>query len=185
MFRSMLSCRLLSSSMFQRPMSPHLTIYSLQLTNMMSIAHRITGAGLASTLFSFGVYSAASPHVDVPELIKKIQSLPPPLIIAAKLAIASPFTYHAANGIRHLVVLLSVLAHLFAMLCTFGCCCLYFVGMGHGVCSEFVRGVSIWTHCQRRSLGFLGRPRFPLSESLQGRIVLLSALTFHSCNFPI
>ncbi len=29
-----------------RPMSPHLTIYKLTLTMMMSIAHRITGAAL-------------------------------------------------------------------------------------------------------------------------------------------
>ena len=31
----------------QRPVSPHLTIYNWQLTNTLSAAHRITGAGLA------------------------------------------------------------------------------------------------------------------------------------------
>lgn len=54
-----------------RPLSPHLTVYRPMLTMMMSIAHRITGAGLYAgmallALYLFGVaigggvYSAVS-----------------------------------------------------------------------------------------------------------------------------
>ena len=35
----------------QRPLSPHLTIYSRQLTSVMSILHRMTGVALAVGAF--------------------------------------------------------------------------------------------------------------------------------------
>ena len=43
------------SQKFERPLSPHITIYKPQITSVMSIMHRISGAGLAvSLVFLFG-----------------------------------------------------------------------------------------------------------------------------------
>lgn len=41
-------------------MSPHLTIYEPQLTWLMSIGHRITGAGLACLVYGGGIGYAAA-----------------------------------------------------------------------------------------------------------------------------
>lgn len=43
---------------FNRPMSPHLTIYEYQLTSMLSITHRATGShgNLANLIFSYTEY---------------------------------------------------------------------------------------------------------------------------------
>merc|ERR1712066_371248 len=61
-----------------RPTSPHLTIYKMQLTAVLSITHRGTG------LLQSALLSGAA-------------------ILAAKFAIAFPFTFHLFNGIQHLV----------------------------------------------------------------------------------
>lgn len=39
----------------KRPMSPHLTIYQVQLTSVLSITHRITGAVLSSYVMALGM----------------------------------------------------------------------------------------------------------------------------------
>ena len=46
----------------ERPLSPHLTIYRLTLTMMMSIVHRITGAALyvGTLLVAWWLFAAAS-----------------------------------------------------------------------------------------------------------------------------
>ena len=48
----------------RRPLSPHLTIYQLQLTSAMSIGHRITGAGLATLIYGFGLYRSESTRLN-------------------------------------------------------------------------------------------------------------------------
>ncbi len=46
----------------ERPLSPHLQIYRLTITMLMSIVHRITGAGLyfGTILFVWWLFSAAT-----------------------------------------------------------------------------------------------------------------------------
>lgn len=75
----------------RRPLSPHLTIYRPQLTWIMSIGHRFTGASLALGLYLFGLARAC----DV--------SPPPWLLRWGKLGLTAPFWFHYFNGVRHLV----------------------------------------------------------------------------------
>ena len=48
----------------RRPLSPHLGIYRPMLTMMMSIAHRITGVGLAFGLVFFVWWLTAAAHSE-------------------------------------------------------------------------------------------------------------------------
>jgi succinate dehydrogenase (ubiquinone) cytochrome b560 subunit len=89
----------------RRPLSPHLSIYQPQLTWYMSIAHRLTGTGLAVAVYGFGAAAAVAPR-DLAlsaELLRLVQAVPAPLFVAGKAVLAAPFTFHVFNGIRHLV----------------------------------------------------------------------------------
>jgi succinate dehydrogenase (ubiquinone) cytochrome b560 subunit len=82
-------------------MSPHLTIYAMQLTNMLSITFRICGAAMSFLLYGIGL-AAAFDFLSVPALFSFLQALPAPILFLGKLALVFPFTYHWMNGIRHL-----------------------------------------------------------------------------------
>eukprot|EP00124_Ichthyophonus_hoferi_P005043 Ihof_evm1s650 gene=Ihof_evmTU1s650 len=86
-----------------RPLSPHLTIYSPQLTSVLSVCHRITGAGFAVALSGGSILLAASGAQWV-DVINGLQSLnlSPEIVTSAKFFFAFPFTYHCCNGVRHL-----------------------------------------------------------------------------------
>lgn len=87
----------------KRPMSPHVTIYKMQFQAYLSIFHRITG------LVTYGyVYLLAAGTFlpsTYPQMIQTLSDAHPnaALIYAAKFLIALPFSYHVANGIRHLM----------------------------------------------------------------------------------
>uniref|UniRef100_A0A5F8GUM6 Succinate dehydrogenase cytochrome b560 subunit, mitochondrial n=1 Tax=Monodelphis domestica TaxID=13616 RepID=A0A5F8GUM6_MONDO len=86
-----------------RPLSPHITIYSWSLPMAMSICHRASGIALSAGVSLFGLAALLLPgnfesHV---ELLKSL-SLGPALIHTAKFALVSPLMYHTWNGIRHL-----------------------------------------------------------------------------------
>ncbi|KAI9139944.1 hypothetical protein BKA69DRAFT_1030013, partial [Paraphysoderma sedebokerense] len=83
-----------------RPLSPHLSIYQPQLTSTMSIAHRITGAGLSGLFYASSLYLLVGSSAD---LVTAAASLPAPVFFGAKFITAFPFAYHSFNGIRHLV----------------------------------------------------------------------------------
>ncbi|XP_059609003.1 succinate dehydrogenase cytochrome b560 subunit, mitochondrial-like [Phlebotomus argentipes] len=92
------------NSKLGRPLSPHITIYKFELPANLSITHRITGMALATYMAAFGIGALVCPHdfsyyVDVVESWK----LSAPTLIAAKFVLAYPFTYHLANGMRHLL----------------------------------------------------------------------------------
>ncbi|XP_027983578.1 succinate dehydrogenase cytochrome b560 subunit, mitochondrial isoform X1 [Eptesicus fuscus] len=87
-----------------RPLSPHITIYSWSLPMAMSIGHRGTGVALSAGVSLFGLSALLLPgnfesHL---ELVKSL-SLGPVLIHSAKFALAFPLMYHTWNGIRHLM----------------------------------------------------------------------------------
>ncbi|CAD0201902.1 unnamed protein product [Chrysodeixis includens] len=88
----------------KRPMSPHLTIYSPQLTSMLSITHRTTGMILSGYFSVLGIGALVLPH-DISHYIAIVENmnLSPATIFLAKFLIAAPVGYHFANGIRHLV----------------------------------------------------------------------------------
>uniref|UniRef100_A0A1L8E1G7 Putative succinate dehydrogenase cytochrome b subunit n=1 Tax=Nyssomyia neivai TaxID=330878 RepID=A0A1L8E1G7_9DIPT len=87
-----------------RPMSPHITIYDFGIPGTLSISHRITGMALAGYMAAFGIGALVCPH-DFSYYIDVVESwkLSAPTLMAGKFVLAYPFTYHLANGIRHLL----------------------------------------------------------------------------------
>lgn len=88
-----------------RPMSPHMTIYQPQLTWLMSIGHRVTGAGLASAIYGFGLVSSANfyPGSLTLKLCELVAEMPVEIVLAGKFVLTAPFMFHLFNGMRHLV----------------------------------------------------------------------------------
>ncbi len=90
----------------ERPISPHLTIYKLQLTSGMSIFHRITGAFLYVSLIilSWLIFSILYYPDCTLALVQKLYSYW--LVKNSIYLFLSFFTfslfYHQFNGIRHL-----------------------------------------------------------------------------------
>ncbi|XP_050463250.1 succinate dehydrogenase cytochrome b560 subunit, mitochondrial-like [Cataglyphis hispanica] len=87
----------------KRPMSPHLTIYELQLTSLLSLTHRTTGIILSSYAMFLGLGTLFIPG-GIPCFIETVDDLclPLPALFVGKMLLALPFTYHTFNGIRHL-----------------------------------------------------------------------------------
>lgn len=85
----------------KRPLSPHLQIYRWQITMAMSIAHRVTGVGLAggSLLLVWWLAAAAAG----PAAFATVQSVIGSVIGSIVLFVWSvALFYHLCNGIRHL-----------------------------------------------------------------------------------
>lgn len=85
-----------------RPVSPHLQIYEPQITAVLSAFHRITGVGLAVGFYAVTVSFAAG-IVDSASLVSLFSALPVAAQVLLKALAAFPFTFHAWNGIRHLI----------------------------------------------------------------------------------
>ncbi|XP_012217819.1 succinate dehydrogenase cytochrome b560 subunit, mitochondrial [Linepithema humile] len=120
-FRCLYTCRSLSATVsnpshtinceshdekntrLKRPMSPHLTIYQVQLTSLLSLTHRTTGIILASYAMFLGLGTLFIPG-GIPCFIETVNNLclPLPVLFASKTLLALPVTYHTFNGIRHL-----------------------------------------------------------------------------------
>ncbi len=88
-------------SQAERPLSPHLQVYRPQLTSVLSILHRMTGAGLGlGTLLlvwwlaaaAAGVQDYASAQAFIGSVIGRV------LLLGWTWALF----YHLCNGIRHL-----------------------------------------------------------------------------------
>ncbi|TQV82053.1 succinate dehydrogenase, cytochrome b556 subunit [Denitrobaculum tricleocarpae] len=84
-----------------RPLSPHLQIYRLQWTMLLSISHRITGVALAlgSMLLIYWLAAAASGPDAFKTAQSVIASLPGRLLLFGW---SFALFYHLCNGIRHL-----------------------------------------------------------------------------------
>lgn len=85
----------------ERPLSPHLQIYKPQLTSMMSIFHRATGAALALGLLLLVCWlSAAASGIDAYNAVRDFlgSTLGHVLLFGWSWALF----YHLCNGIRHL-----------------------------------------------------------------------------------
>lgn len=84
-----------------RPLSPHLQIYSRQITMVMSITHRITGVALA--IGSLGLlWVLVSFSMGVEAFSATQDCLNSPLGQLALLLFSTCLMYHLFNGIRHL-----------------------------------------------------------------------------------
>ena len=91
-----------SSSQPQRPLSPHLQIYKIQITSLLSILHRGTGivlfgGSLIWTLWFLALAAGAQNY----EIFQRV--LLHPLGLGFLLGWSFSFFYHLCNGIRHLM----------------------------------------------------------------------------------
>ncbi|MBX3457862.1 MAG: succinate dehydrogenase, cytochrome b556 subunit [Candidatus Paracaedibacteraceae bacterium] len=88
--------------MRQRPLSPHLQVYRLPLTAILSICHRISGFALFfSLLFFIGWLGTLCFSSDCYVWgIQHLSLLPGQLIIWLS---AFAFFYHLSNGLRHMI----------------------------------------------------------------------------------
>jgi len=84
-----------------RPLSPHLQIYRPQLTSIMSISHRATGAVLAAGPLLLCLWLVALAAGDVwYALAATVIGHPIGKFILFGYSVA--LVYHALNGVRHL-----------------------------------------------------------------------------------
>lgn len=85
----------------RRPLSPHLQVYRLPLTAVLSIAHRITGFLLALGVSALVVWlvtlAAGKPAYE--EVHQFFASLPGQILLVAWSAM---LYFHLCNGVRHL-----------------------------------------------------------------------------------
>ena len=86
----------------QRPLSPHLQIYKPQMTSMLSILHRMTGAALVVGLLLMVWWIAAAAYSEEAyNTFMLLASAWYGQIILAGLSFC--YIYHFFNGIRHLI----------------------------------------------------------------------------------
>lgn len=85
----------------QRPLSPHLQVYRWQISNTLSILHRLTGVALAAgaaVLVAWLLAIASGPAAFL-RFAAVLRSIPGQLLL---LGVTFAFCYHLANGVRHL-----------------------------------------------------------------------------------
>lgn len=85
----------------QRPLSPHLGIYRWQISNTLSILHRMTGIALTiGTLLLAAWLWCAAYAPETHGMIREFFGSPFGLVMLFGWSVA--FYYHLAAGIRHL-----------------------------------------------------------------------------------
>lgn len=91
----------MSQTKQNRPLSPHVSIYRWQITNTLSIMHRISGFGLTLGLIPLAAWLWGLAYE--PELFywlaHQFGTIPGKICITGWML---AFYYHLANGIRHL-----------------------------------------------------------------------------------
>jgi succinate dehydrogenase / fumarate reductase cytochrome b subunit len=86
----------------KRPLSPHLQIYKIQITSLLSILHRGTGIVLYGGAFLCALWFLALSQG--PKTYSLMQSyLFHPVGLLLLLGVSFSFFYHLCNGIRHLL----------------------------------------------------------------------------------
>ena len=91
-----------SRGSFPRPLSPHLHIYRPELTSVLSIMHRLTGAALclALPLWAAFLWSLSTGYSNFECMTHFCSALwVQPLFLCVILG----YVYHALNGVRHLM----------------------------------------------------------------------------------
>jgi succinate dehydrogenase / fumarate reductase cytochrome b subunit len=85
-----------------RPLSPHLQVYRWQISNTLSILHRITGAGLALGLvaLAYWLISLAGGEEAYGAAMRVFAS---PVGLLFLVGWTFSFLFHLLNGVRHLL----------------------------------------------------------------------------------
>ena len=85
-----------------RPLSPHLSVYRWQVTNTLSIIHRLSGVALyfGSLLLPIWVSAVAFSGPFGEEIVFLITH---PFSVVPLIGLSFAFFYHSFNGIRHLL----------------------------------------------------------------------------------
>jgi len=95
-----------------RPLSPHLSVYKIEYSSILSIYHRITGVILTLSLLGLGlIYKVQTYKIEVlAAIVAKVNyiQLDYPLVISGGVwfvifSLVFMLAYHTSNGIRHLV----------------------------------------------------------------------------------
>ncbi len=85
-----------------RPLSPHLQVYRLPMTALMSISHRITGSILSGGFLLIAALLVAA--AVSPEYFNMVMTFAKgPIGTIVLLGWAASLYYHTLNGIRHLI----------------------------------------------------------------------------------
>ena len=86
----------------KQPLSPHLTVYRWQITNTLSILHRLSGLVLFLAAFDFAFWlGAIALGGETYAGVSRFYSSNILIIIWALVSLS--FFYHLLNGIRHLL----------------------------------------------------------------------------------
>nr|YP_010888148.1 succinate dehydrogenase subunit 3 [Fushitsunagia catenata]WJJ67925.1 succinate dehydrogenase subunit 3 [Fushitsunagia catenata] len=85
---------------FNRPVTPHLTIYFPQLSSLLSIWHRLAGIILVFLLFSIFFFLELEFSLELNSF--SLVSFSYWLIMFFYLVVSVVFSYHSLNGCRHL-----------------------------------------------------------------------------------
>ena len=86
----------------KQPLSPHLTVYRWQITNTLSILHRLSGLVLFLAAFDFAIWlGAIALGGEAYTGVRCFFSTNILLIIWTLVSLS--FFYHLLNGIRHLL----------------------------------------------------------------------------------
>ena len=85
----------------ERPISPHVTIYSQPIPAVSSITNRATGVMLTVGMASMGLTALAG-SCDLAAYVSSFQQSVPALVPVAKAVVAWPLLYHTLAGVRHL-----------------------------------------------------------------------------------
>ncbi|KAH8291771.1 hypothetical protein KR054_000354, partial [Drosophila jambulina] len=86
-----------------REMSPHLSIYKIQLTSLLSICLRMSGLVLAVFVWALGI-SGLCMQGDMEGFVKKAEDCDcPGVITASKVLVVAPFAYHTVAAVRHMI----------------------------------------------------------------------------------
>ena len=86
----------------ERPLSPHLDVYSWQITMVMSILHRATGVALSVGAFALAWWLVSlAIGGDTAQRAMECVNSPIGLVLAFGFSLC--LVYHLFNGIRHLL----------------------------------------------------------------------------------
>jgi len=86
----------------RRPLSPHLQVYKIQMTSLLSILHRFTGMVLyGGAIFCALWFLALAAGPQAHEAMREFVLHPIGLILLMGLSFS--FFYHLCNGMRHLL----------------------------------------------------------------------------------